>query len=146
MVREDDLEDWLAAKRAEGYTLIGLEQTEGSVSLPSYSFPRKTVLLLGREREGIPQKFLQVLDTTVEIPPARTHTRFKCACQWCHWHVRILPPTSRDLQPPLGCSGRLGPCMYTCKVSGRAFWRAIASVSYSWLSGEPGIHITVITV
>jgi tRNA G18 (ribose-2'-O)-methylase SpoU len=36
------------------YTLVGLEQTAGSVPLPSYAWPRRVVLVLGREKEGVP--------------------------------------------------------------------------------------------
>eukprot|EP00887_Chlorella_sp_A99_P000598 scaffold17.g598.t1 len=67
-VPEPALAAWLASKAAEGYTLVGLEQTAESESLPSYRFPAKTVLLLGREKEGIPAELLGLLHSTVEIP------------------------------------------------------------------------------
>lgn len=35
-----------------------------------FRFPPKTALLLGREREGIPQHLLELLDSAVEIPQA----------------------------------------------------------------------------
>jgi hypothetical protein len=59
-VGPEALPTWLDERRAVGYTLVGLEQTQGSVLLPKYSFKRKTVLILGREREGIPPSLLQV--------------------------------------------------------------------------------------
>ncbi len=37
-----------------GYTLLGLEQTSESTQLPAFSFPEKCVLVLGREKEGMP--------------------------------------------------------------------------------------------
>jgi len=67
-VPEADLSHWMVQKRAEGYRLIGVEQTAGSTLLPELAFPPKSVLLLGREREGIPLELLQLLDHTVEIP------------------------------------------------------------------------------
>ncbi|DBA85457.1 TPA: hypothetical protein ACH3X2_000409 [Trebouxia sp. C0005] len=67
-VPEAALNHWMAQKRAEGYRLIGVEQTAGSTLLPEFAFPSKSVLLLGREREGIPLELLQLLDHTVEIP------------------------------------------------------------------------------
>ncbi len=67
-VPEADLSHWMVQKRAEGYRLIGVEQTAGSTLLPEFAFPPKSVLLLGREREGIPLELLQLLDHTVEIP------------------------------------------------------------------------------
>ena len=36
------------------YTLVGLEQTAESVRLPDYVWPERVVLVLGREKEGIP--------------------------------------------------------------------------------------------
>lgn len=67
-VPEADLCNWMLRKRAEGYTLVGLEQTAESTPLPHFAFPDKSVLLLGREREGIPLQLLQLLAHTVEIP------------------------------------------------------------------------------
>ncbi|TVU48714.1 hypothetical protein EJB05_08359 [Eragrostis curvula] len=59
---------YLEKKRAEGYSVIGLEQTANSKSLDQFAFPRKTVLVLGREKEGIPADIIHVLDACVEIP------------------------------------------------------------------------------
>ncbi|GMH35313.1 hypothetical protein BSKO_03181 [Bryopsis sp. KO-2023] len=59
---------WLQVKRSQGYALLGLEQTSESVVLPDYDFPRDCVVVLGREKEGIPAELLQVLDSTLEIP------------------------------------------------------------------------------
>lgn len=47
---------------------MGLEQTSSSIPLSDLSFPVRTVLLLGKEKEGIPVTFLQVVDVCVEIP------------------------------------------------------------------------------
>lgn len=104
-----ELAPWLEKKAAQGWTLVGLEQTPDSVStkvpervserglnkrrppapafftrtspaLPShpgspathvpqdFEWPEKTVLLLGREKEGIPADLLARLQATVEIP------------------------------------------------------------------------------
>jgi len=54
--------------RAEGYQLVGLEQTSQSQSLFEFAFPRRTVLVVGNERLGIEQEVLRMLDATVEIP------------------------------------------------------------------------------
>ena len=67
-VAEADLVQWMLQRRAKGFTLVGVEQTAESVLLPDFAFPQNTVLLLGREREGIPMQMLQLLDHTVEIP------------------------------------------------------------------------------
>ncbi len=54
--------------RAEGYQLVGLEQTSTSELLYTFPFQRKTVLVIGNERLGIEDEVLRVLDHTVEIP------------------------------------------------------------------------------
>eukprot|EP00803_Ostreobium_quekettii_P004979 evm.model.scf_25EXC.11 EVM.evm.TU.scf_25EXC.11 scf_25EXC:202046-215443(-) len=59
---------WLAERRREGFHLLGLEQTTDSASLCKFEFPARCVLVLGRERDGIPADLLQVMDGTVEIP------------------------------------------------------------------------------
>lgn len=54
--------------RAEGYVLIGLEQTTNSQSILDYAFPRKMALVLGNERLGLTQEELDCLDVVVELP------------------------------------------------------------------------------
>ncbi|XP_063679256.1 probable methyltransferase TARBP1 [Bolinopsis microptera] len=51
-----------------GYTIVGVEQASDSVNLDRFQFPRKSVLVLGRERDGIPVELLSHLDVCVEIP------------------------------------------------------------------------------
>lgn len=63
-----DLLGWLRTQKERGYTIVGLEQTSSSIPLSDLSFPERTVLLLGKEKEGIPVQFLQVVDVCVEIP------------------------------------------------------------------------------
>jgi tRNA guanosine-2'-O-methyltransferase len=65
-----DIAAYLRAKRSEGYTAVGVEQTDRSVILgrSEWKFPKKTVLLLGTEKYGIPAELLGELDRCVEIP------------------------------------------------------------------------------
>ncbi|XP_023404919.2 probable methyltransferase TARBP1 isoform X1 [Loxodonta africana] len=67
-VKPPQLIDYLQQKKAEGYTIIGVEQTAKSLDLTQYCFPEKSLLLLGNEREGIPANLIQQLDVCVEIP------------------------------------------------------------------------------
>lgn len=41
---------------------------QSSVSLEKFTFPERCVLVLGREKEGIPTELLQIIDVCVEIP------------------------------------------------------------------------------
>ncbi|TEA41912.1 hypothetical protein DBR06_SOUSAS26810002 [Sousa chinensis] len=67
-VKPPQLIDYLQQKKAEGYTIVGVEQTVKSLDLTQYCFPEKSLLLLGNEREGIPANLIQQLDVCVEIP------------------------------------------------------------------------------
>jgi tRNA G18 (ribose-2'-O)-methylase SpoU len=53
---------------ADGYRLVGLEQTTNSQSLHTYSFPRRTALVIGNERLGLAPDALALMDDCVEIP------------------------------------------------------------------------------
>ncbi|XP_058084724.1 uncharacterized protein LOC131232481 isoform X2 [Magnolia sinica] len=59
---------YLEKKKREGFSILGLEQTANSVPLDKYSFPTKTVLVLGHEKEGIPVDIIHILDACIEIP------------------------------------------------------------------------------
>ena len=67
-VRTKDLPRYLKDKKDQGYAILGLEQTAKSVSLVDYTFPEKSVLLLGREKTGIPAELLAYIDQAIEIP------------------------------------------------------------------------------
>jgi tRNA G18 (ribose-2'-O)-methylase SpoU len=54
--------------KAEGYVLVGLEQTTNSVSLHEYRFERRTALVIGNERLGLTDEELRLVDAVVEIP------------------------------------------------------------------------------
>lgn len=63
-----DIASFLALKRADGYTIVGLEQTSDSVPLHQFHFPARCVLVLGEEKHGMPARLLAELDRCVEIP------------------------------------------------------------------------------
>ncbi|XP_041988487.1 uncharacterized protein LOC121739931 [Aricia agestis] len=62
------LKDYLMMKKTEGYSIVAAEQTSSSKSLQTYKFPKKTLLLLGHEKEGVPCNLLPLMDSCVEIP------------------------------------------------------------------------------
>jgi len=67
-VREKDLLNYLQYQKSNGYTILGIEQTANSKMLNEYKFPTKCILLLGKEKEGIPQEYYGILDQCIEIP------------------------------------------------------------------------------
>jgi tRNA guanosine-2'-O-methyltransferase len=67
-VKIENITNYMREKKKEGYTLIGLEQTDKSIVLGKDTiFPSKSLFLLGREAEGIPGELLSELDYCVEI-------------------------------------------------------------------------------
>ncbi|GMN30914.1 hypothetical protein TIFTF001_003022 [Ficus carica] len=64
----DSMKIYLEKKKKEGYSILGLEQTANSIPLNQYIFPKKTLLVLGREKEGIPVDIIHILDACIEIP------------------------------------------------------------------------------
>lgn len=58
----------IAQLRADGYTIVGLEQDMRSQPLASYTPPKKIVLWLGEEVEGMTPDQRALCDVLVEIP------------------------------------------------------------------------------
>ncbi len=54
--------------REEGRIIVGLEQTEHSVNIFDFVFPRNTVLVVGNERTGLLPEDLNLVQHVVEIP------------------------------------------------------------------------------
>jgi tRNA guanosine-2'-O-methyltransferase len=67
-VTPQDLPAFLAERKADGYTIVAVEQAQGSISLQHYSFPRQCVMVLGNEQNGVPSSILTLVDACVEIP------------------------------------------------------------------------------
>ena len=57
-----------AALKAEGYTVVGLEQDDRSILLPNYTAPAKIALLLGEETKGLTDALRSACDILLEIP------------------------------------------------------------------------------
>ncbi len=66
--RRRSLPPLLKSMTQQGYRIVGLEQTNNSVSIHQYTFTRRTALLIGNERLGIEPELLDLVDDVVEIP------------------------------------------------------------------------------
>ncbi|KAM7273825.1 hypothetical protein ACFE04_028489 [Oxalis oulophora] len=64
----NSVKQFLEKKKREGFSILGLEQTANSILLDQCTYPKKTVLVLGREKEGIPVDIIHMLDACIEIP------------------------------------------------------------------------------
>lgn len=65
---QQDIFSCIAALKAAGYRVFGLEQGEGAVSLREHTLEANIALVLGNEVEGIEQDVVEQLDGLVEIP------------------------------------------------------------------------------
>jgi tRNA (guanosine-2'-O-)-methyltransferase len=85
---------WVEAQQATGTRIVAVELAEGAIPLPRREPAReRTVVLLGHERHGVPEKVVDLADTCVEIPLARP---------WRAASSSTASPGSRE-------SGRLRP-------------------------------------
>ncbi|WP_035991873.1 TrmH family RNA methyltransferase [Leptolyngbya sp. KIOST-1] len=62
------LPQWLDGQRQRGYTPIALDLQPQAMPLPEMRFPKRTVLVLGRELTGIPPTVAAACDQAVTIP------------------------------------------------------------------------------
>ncbi len=93
------IEAFLADKKAQGYTVVGLEQAQHSVPLEHCEFPEKVVLVLGNEAKGIPVKLIQQLDICVEIPQVGGVFRNPHSAQRTARQPSPPPPLTKILPP-----------------------------------------------
>ncbi|XP_057326001.1 probable methyltransferase TARBP1 [Microplitis mediator] len=69
-VKAHELRDYLLEKSSLGWKIVGAEQTANSVCLTDMEFDKKTVLVLGNEKSGMPANLIPLMDVCVEIPQA----------------------------------------------------------------------------
>jgi len=67
--------------RKEGYTIIAIEQVEGSISLHDFLPVKdeKLALIFGNEVKGVQQEVVNLCDKTIEIPQFGTKHSFNIA-------------------------------------------------------------------
>lgn len=58
----------LARLKAEGFTVIAVEQTPNSIHLDDFSVPAKVCYIFGNEVDGVSKELLDLADGVVEIP------------------------------------------------------------------------------
>jgi len=62
-------ERWIDLQRADGWRIVAVELAEGATQLPRLEPAReRTIVLLGHEHNGIPDRVVAEVDETVEIP------------------------------------------------------------------------------
>jgi 23S rRNA (guanosine2251-2'-O)-methyltransferase len=58
----------IAQAKSQGFLVVALEQSLGSIPLPKYKFDRPLAMLLGNEVGGLTRQVLDSCDTIIEIP------------------------------------------------------------------------------
>lgn len=73
--------DAVTELRNEGYRIIGIEQTDGSVELQNMEIVNgeKYALIFGHEVDGVDQEIINLCDACVEIPQFGTKHSFNIA-------------------------------------------------------------------
>ncbi len=64
----ENIQDCIAELKEEQFTIIGLEQTNNSISLEKINWPMRVGLILGNEVSGISETALPLCEYFVEIP------------------------------------------------------------------------------
>ena len=64
----EQLPDWIGQQQQAGYAVIALEANPQALALPQFTFPLRSVLLLGQELTGIPTATLALTNQAVTIP------------------------------------------------------------------------------
>jgi tRNA G18 (ribose-2'-O)-methylase SpoU len=54
--------------KKEGYEVLAIEQSEGSVPYRKFKSPKKIALIMGNEVKGLPKSVLKTADKILEIP------------------------------------------------------------------------------
>lgn len=88
-----DISAELKQLKLAGYTIVALEQSATSTTLPSFQPPEKMALLLGREVEGIEPTILEQCDEIIEIPMLGSKESFNVvqAAAMALYHCRYWP-------------------------------------------------------
>ncbi|MEO6761027.1 MAG: TrmH family RNA methyltransferase [Candidatus Saccharimonadales bacterium] len=88
----DDVSKLIDQLKADGFTLVALEQSTDSIRLPEYKPPLKIAILLGREVEGIEPDLIKKCDLTLEIPMFGQKESYNVvqATAICLYHCRFF--------------------------------------------------------
>lgn len=91
---------WRIIRRlqADGYAVVGLEKTEGSQELADLSVPRRVVLVVGNEVNGITDTLLRRMDHVAHISMYGIKKSFNVsvACGIALHHLRMAPDPSQN--------------------------------------------------
>jgi 23S rRNA (guanosine2251-2'-O)-methyltransferase len=63
-----DIHQLIVNAKADGFEVVAVEQSPGSVSLYDYKPAEKTMFIMGSETEGLPQAVIAEADVVLELP------------------------------------------------------------------------------
>lgn len=93
-----ELSAYILEQKSLGWSIVGIEQATTSVSLDKFEFPKNTILLLGKEKEGIPagknkQFYFRIIaaDGSHRRNTAKWNDKvFERPCNWIFSSLAIL--------------------------------------------------------
>lgn len=90
---ETDIATRIKTLKENGYTVVAIEQSDRSISLPTYKPALKIAIVLGRETEGIEAEILELCDLITEIPMFGKKESFNVvqAAAMALYHCRFYP-------------------------------------------------------
>jgi tRNA G18 (ribose-2'-O)-methylase SpoU len=65
---EEDINQVVSELKKEGYTIVGLEQSPGSVMITDFKKLDKQAIIIGNEPLGLDQQTIELCDQLIEIP------------------------------------------------------------------------------
>lgn len=75
----EKIDSVISKLRRNGYSIVALEQTSGSVNLKTYKAPAKIALVVGSEIKGLEDNVIQLCDSVIEIPMSGKKESFNVA-------------------------------------------------------------------
>ncbi len=67
-VPESDIRSLAIQLKADGFSIVAVEQTSSAVPLLTFTVPEKVAYVLGNEIEGVSEAWLKLADAVVAIP------------------------------------------------------------------------------
>ena len=64
----DDLKKFVSAKKNEGFVFIGADFSKNSIDLTKFKFPKKCIVVLGAESDGLSDEVKKICDSFVFVP------------------------------------------------------------------------------
>ncbi len=105
--RFDRTSDAIARAKADGFKIVALENSPGAIAIENFTWPEKTLLVLGNERFGVDSETLACCDHIVRLAATGQKNSINVGIAFgvaaSRWHMitqeSSLPNSSRQISP-----------------------------------------------